>query len=74
LTPFYYRSLDARENTKELNCEFDSPRSFTSRVTHLNKVYNIIEDKIMKRGTCKILETKKGEKIQSIPSWRGPLN
>jgi hypothetical protein len=60
LTPFYNRSLDIGENTKEFNYGLDLPRSLTSRVTRLNKVYNIIEEKTMKRRTCKILEIKKG--------------
>jgi hypothetical protein len=61
LTPFYNRSLDIRENTKYLNYGLNSLGSLTSRITWLNKVYIIPEDIIMKRGTIKKLETRKGE-------------
>lgn len=61
MTPFYNRSLDIRENTKYLNYGLNSLGSLTSRITWLNKVYIIPEDIIMKRGTIKKLETRKGE-------------
>jgi hypothetical protein len=58
LTPFYNRSSNARENSKELNCGFDSPRSLTNRVTWLNKVCNIPEERTIRRGICKKMETR----------------
>jgi len=62
LTPFYNRPSDVRENTKKFNCGLDSLGSLTSRIIRLNKVCNILKERIMRRETCKKLETKKGEK------------
>jgi hypothetical protein len=62
LTPFCNKSLNIGENAKEFNYGFNSSGSLTSRVTLLNKVCNILEDKTMRRGTCKKLETCEHEK------------
>jgi hypothetical protein len=72
LTPFCNKSLNGRENTKELNCGLDLPRSFTNRVIRLNKVCNIPKERTMRRGTCKKLETKEGRKNWINTFMEGP--
>jgi hypothetical protein len=47
LTPFYRKSSNAWENTKDLNYEFNSPRSLTRRITQLNKVCHIPKERLM---------------------------
>jgi hypothetical protein len=75
LTPFCRKSLNIGDNTKCLNCRFDSLRSLTSRVFQLNEVCQILEEKkIEKMGHAKNWKLEKGRKIGSIPSWRGPLS
>jgi hypothetical protein len=72
LTPFYNKSSDVGENTNKLKCGLNLLKSFTNRVTHFNKVCNILEERTMRRDTCKKLETRKGEKNGLILSWRAP--
>jgi hypothetical protein len=73
LTPFFNRSSNVGENTKELNYGLNSPGSLTNRITQINKVCIILKG-TMRNGHVKNSKLKKGKKIGSIPSWRGPLN
>jgi hypothetical protein len=62
IDPLCNRSSDEGENTKKFNCGLDSLGSLISRIIRLNKVCNILKERIMRRETCKKLETRKGEK------------
>ncbi len=50
----FCKSSDVRENTKELKCRLNLLGSFTSKVTWLNKVCNILKEWTMRRGHVKI--------------------